>query len=110
MKKIISININQVVNAPLDKVWDIISDVDSDTKYYTGLNDIKNISKVGNRIEREVKVGFMKHNALQTIVLNTKRSVEVTMTKGPIQGTRITTLSQVDGGMTRINVGGTLHL
>ncbi len=100
MKKIISINVNQVVDAPLDKVWDIVSDVDNDSKYYNGINDIKNISKEGDMIEREVKVGFMKHNALQTIVLNPKRSVEeLTMTKGPIQGTRITMLSQVDGGI-----------
>ena len=71
--KTISINASQVVAAPLDKVWDIISDVDNDSKYYKGLNDIKNISKDGNKIEREVTVGFLKHKARQTIILNPKK-------------------------------------
>ena len=102
--KTININANWVVAAPLDKVWDIISDVDNDPKYYKGLNDIKNISKDGRRIEREVTVGFFKHKAHQTVVLNPKTSVEAKMTKGPLRGTRITILSQVDEGKTRIDV------
>src|SRR5919201_6174594 len=102
--KTININASQVVAAPLDKVWDIVADVDNDPKYYNGLNDIKNISKDGNRIEREVTVGFLKHKARQTIILNPKKSVEVRMTQGPIQGTRITTLSQVNEDKTRIDV------
>jgi carbon monoxide dehydrogenase subunit G len=102
--KTININASQVVAAPLDRVWDIVADVDNDSKYYSGLNDIRNISKDGNKIEREVTVGFLKHKARQTIILNPKKSVEVTMTKGPIQGTRITTLGQIDEGKTRIDV------
>jgi carbon monoxide dehydrogenase subunit G len=102
--KTININASQVVAAPLDRVWDIVADVDNDSKYYSSLNDIRNISKDGNKIEREVTVGFLKHKAHQTIILNPKKSVEVIMIKGPIQGTRITTLGQVDEGKTRIDV------
>ena len=101
----INIKTSQVVAAPLDKVWDIIADVDNDPKYYKGLNDIKNLSIEDNKIEREVTVGFLKHKAHQTIILNPKKSVTLTMTKGPIQGTRITTLDQVDdGSKTRIDI------
>jgi ribosome-associated toxin RatA of RatAB toxin-antitoxin module len=101
--KTININANQVVAAPLDKVWDVVSDVDNDPKYFEQYSDIRNISKDGNKIEREVTVG-LKHKARQTIVLNPKKSVELTITHGPIQGTRITTLSQIDVGRTRIDV------
>jgi carbon monoxide dehydrogenase subunit G len=100
----IKIDASRVVAAPLDKVWDIVADIDNDPKYYRGLNDIKNISKEGNKIEREVAVGFLKHRARQTIVLNHKKSVEVTMNRGPIQGTRITTLRPVGEGKTGIDV------
>ena len=100
----IKIDASRVVPAPLDKVWDIVADIDNDPKYYRGLNDIKNISKEGNKIEREVAVGFLNHRARQTIVLNPKKSVEVTMNRGSIQGTRITTLSSVGEGKTRIDV------
>lgn len=102
--KTISINASQVVAAPLDKVWDIISHVDNDSKYYKDLNDVKNISKDSNKIEREVTVGFLKHKARQTIILNPKKSVEIRMTKGPILGMKVTTLSQIDEGKARIDV------
>lgn len=102
--KTINIKASQVVAAPLDRVWDIVADVDNDPKYYNGMSDIRNISKDGNKIEREVTVGFLKQKALQRIILNPKTSVELKMTKGPIQGTRITTLNQIDQGKTRIDV------
>jgi hypothetical protein len=89
--KTININVSQVVAAPLDKVWDVVSDVDNDPKYF-------------EQREREVTVGFQKDKARQTIVLNPKKSVELTITHGPIQGTRITTLSQIDVDRTRIDV------
>ncbi len=102
--KTINLNASQIVAAPLGKVWGIVAEVDNDSKYYNGLNDIKNISKDGNKIEREVTVGFLKHKAHQTIILNPNKSVEVTMTNGPIQGTRITILSQINDDKTRIDV------
>ena len=102
--KTININSNQVVAAPLDKVWDVVYDVDNDPKYFEQYRDIRNISKEGNKIEREVTVGFQNDKARQTIVLNPRKSVELTITHGPIQGTRITTLSQIDVGRTRIDV------
>src|ERR687885_1226785 len=102
--KTININSNQVVAAPLDKVWDVVYDVDNDPKYFEQYRDIRNISKEGNKIEREVTVGFQNDKARQTIVLNPRKSVELTITHGPIQGTRITTLSQIDVGRTRIDI------
>ena len=101
--KTININVSQVVAAPLDKVWDVVSDVDNDPKYWVQYSDIRNISKDGNKIEREVTVGG-EHKARQTIVLNPKKSVELTITQGPIQGTRVMTLSQIDVRKTRIDV------
>jgi len=102
--KTININASRVVAAPLDKVWDVVSDVDNDPKYFEQYRDIRNISKEGNKIEREVTVGIHKDKARQTIVLNPKKSVELTIPQGPIQGTRITTLSRIDVGRTRIDV------
>lgn len=84
--------------------WDVISDVDNDPKYYEGLNSVKNVSKSGNVIEREVVVGFLKHSGYQIVTLRPKESVEVRMTKGPMIGTRTTSLASVDGSKTRIEV------
>ena len=102
--KTIKLNISQVVAAPLDRVWDIVSDVDNDTKFYRGMSEIKNISRVGNKIERELTVGFFKHKARQTIILKPKTAVEAAMTEGPMQGVRITTLTPINGTNTKIEI------
>ncbi|MDA4117414.1 MAG: SRPBCC family protein [Thaumarchaeota archaeon] len=92
------------IESGLDRVWDVVSDVDNDPKYYDGLNSVKNLSKVGNVIERQVVVGFMKHEGLQTVVLTPKESVEVKMTKGPMTGTRVTALTPLTGSKVRVEV------
>jgi carbon monoxide dehydrogenase subunit G len=94
----------------IDRVWDVISDVDNDPKYYDGLNSIRNVSKNGNVIEREVVVGIMKHDARQTVTLTPKKSVEVRMTKGPMTGTRITSLTKLDDSKTKIEVSWDVEL
>jgi len=88
----------------IDHAWEVISDVDNDPKYYEGLNSINNVSRNGNVIEREVVVGFLKHDGRQTVTLTPKKSVEVMMTKGPMTGTRVTSLTRLDDSRTKIEV------
>jgi len=92
------------VRAGLDRLWEIVSDVDNDPKFYDGLHSVKNLSKSGNVIERDVVVGYLKHEGRQTVTLNPKKSVEVKMTKGPLIGTRLTTLSPLTGSNTRVDI------
>ena len=94
----------------IDRVWEVVSDVDNDPKYYEGLNSIKNVSKNGNVIEREVVVGFMKHDGRQTVTLTPKKSIEVKMTKGPMTGTRTTSLTQLDDSRTKVEVSWDVEL
>jgi carbon monoxide dehydrogenase subunit G len=94
---------SQEVPAPLDRVWDIIADVDNEPQYCPGLNTVRNISKTGNVIEREVTVGFRDSRGRPTVVLHPKESVEVTMTEGPMKGTRIVKLSP-SGDKTKIDI------
>ena len=98
------------VGCAIDSVWEVISDVDNDPRYYEGLNSIKNVSRNGNVIEREVVVGFMNHAGRQTVTLTPKDSVEVRMTKGPMTGTRTTSLTRLDGSKTRIEVSWDVEL
>ena len=105
----IAFNDSTEVPAPLDRVWDIVADVDNEPRYYPGLNTIRNISRTGNVIEREVTVGFRDSRGRQTVVLHPKESVGVTMTEGPMRGTRITTLSG-DGSKTKIDIAWDVEL
>jgi ribosome-associated toxin RatA of RatAB toxin-antitoxin module len=94
---VVTIRDSLEVSAPLDRVWDIVADVDNDPKYWPNIHTVNNISKDGNVMEREVTVGFRKSKSRQTILLNPKKSVEITMTEGPVRGTRVVTLSPMDG-------------
>jgi carbon monoxide dehydrogenase subunit G len=102
---LVSINASREVDAQLENVWDVVADVDNDPKYWSGLSSMQNKRREGNVIEREVKVGFMHSGASQTITLRPMESISLAMTKGPMIGSRVTTLSPLDNGTkTRIDI------
>ena len=108
----VKINTSREILAPLDRVWDIISNIDGEPRYWRDLNAIYNVSKKGNIIEREVTVGFRDLKGRQTVVLCPKKSIELTLTEGPMIGTRIITLvpSSDNEKITRVNVSWDIKL
>jgi carbon monoxide dehydrogenase subunit G len=97
------INASREVSAALDRVWDVVADVDNEPRYWLGTKTVKNISKSGNTIEREVTIAFKDSKCRQTVVLDPKKSVEIAITEGPLKGTKVVTLSP-SGDRTRIDV------
>ena len=98
----VAINASREIAAPVSRVWQIVSDVDNEPKYWLGTKTVKNIRKSGNTIEREVTIAFRDSLCRQTVVLDPEKSVEITITQGPMKGTKKVTLSPV-GEMTRID-------
>ena len=98
-----TINASREVSAALDRVWDVVADVDNEPRYWHGTKTVKNISKSGNTIEREVTIAFKDSKCRQTVVLKPKESVEIIITEGPLKGTKVVTLSP-SGDRTRIDV------
>jgi len=98
-----TINASREVSAPLDRVWEIVADVDNEPQYWHGTKTVKNISKSGNTIEREVTIAFRDSKCRQTVVLNPKKSVDIAITDGPLKGTKVVTLNP-SGDKTRIDV------
>jgi carbon monoxide dehydrogenase subunit G len=92
------------VDASVDEVWDIVSDVDNDLEYWSGLTSIHNIQKEVNLIEREVVVGFMGRKGTQRIELVPKESVQLTMIDGPLTGSREIKLVPLGKRRTKIDV------
>ncbi len=92
------------VDASVDEVWDIVSDVDKDLEYWSGLTSIRNIRKEGNLIEREVVVGFMGRKGTQRIELVPKQSIQLTMIDGPLIGSREIKLVPLGARRTKIDV------
>ena len=81
------------IDAPIDKVWDIVSDLDSEPKFWRGTKEIRNISKDGNMITREVTIAFKDSKCMQKVTLYPKQKIEVQFTKGIIEGTKTITLT-----------------
>ncbi|HZS74702.1 MAG TPA: SRPBCC family protein [Candidatus Nitrosotalea sp.] len=91
------------IDAPIDKVWNIISDLDSEPKFWKGTKAVRNISKDGNTITREVTIAFKDSKCMQTVTLYPKEKVQIQFTKGVIEGTKTLTLVQNDN-KTRLDV------
>jgi uncharacterized protein YndB with AHSA1/START domain len=91
------IRVSREISAPIDQVWNIVSDVDNETKYWLTFKEIKNINKTGDTTEREVTLiagprGDTKTH--QFVTVNPEQyTVETNITKGPVTGTRVLTLS-----------------
>ena len=91
------------IDAPIDKVWNIISDLDSEPKFWKGTKEVRNISKNGNTITREVTIAFKDSKCMQTVTLYPKEKIQIQFTKGVIEGTKTLTLAQKDD-KTRLDV------
>ena len=91
------IQISKLVNAPLDKVWDIICDLDNETKYWKGTKEIRNISRDENKITREITLVFRDSKCIQEITLFPKEKIQAIFTDGILKGTKTINLKQGEG-------------
>ena len=100
----VTINASQEVSASLDRTWEIVADIDNEPQYWHGTKTVRNISKSGNKREREVTIAFKDSKCRQTVLLNPQKSIEIMITEGPIRGTKTVTLSPLGNLKTRIDV------
>lgn len=94
----VSFKESRVIDAPVSEVWQVISDVDRDAMFWSGINSVRNIRKAGNVVDREAVVGIIGSKSRQTITLVPVESVEMEMTKGPLKGSRRMEVSELEDG------------
>jgi uncharacterized protein YndB with AHSA1/START domain len=91
------IKVSREISAPVNKVWNIVSNVDNETKYWPTFKDIKNINEINNTTEREVTItaGPLGDRKTHQFVTVNPGQFEVltNVTEGPFTGTRLLTLS-----------------
>ena len=81
------------VNSTMEKVWEVISEIDNEPRFWKGTKEVKTLSKEGNVIKREITIAFRDQKCLQEIQLKPKEEIKATFTKGILDGTKIITLS-----------------
>ncbi|HEY7777027.1 MAG TPA: SRPBCC family protein [Nitrososphaeraceae archaeon] len=84
------------INAPVTEVWRILSDTDREPEFWHGTKSVKNISKSGNTVEREVVIAFKNSVCKETVTIDPMKSVTTEITDGPLKG-RKTVVINADG-------------
>ena len=96
------IKASREISSPIDHVWNVVSDIDNETKYWSTFKGIKNISTAtinmtANTTEREVTIeaGPLGETVThQFVTVNPDQFViETNITEGPVTGTRTLALS-----------------
>ncbi len=91
------IEVKVEINAPIDRVWDVVSDIDNEPKFWKGTKKVKNISKEGNTVNREVTIAFRDQKCLQKVEIHPKEKIEAKFIKGIIDGEKVVSLTTKDG-------------
>lgn len=91
-----------LINAPLEKAWSVVSDIDNEPKFWKGTKETRNISKENNVIIREITIAFRDQKCLQRVTLEPMRKIDAEFTKGIINGTKTINISNHEG-KTRID-------
>ena len=84
------------INAPVDRVWDIISDLDNEPKFWKGTKETRIISRDGNVVTREITIAFRDSKCMQKITIQPKEKIYAEFTKGIIKGSKTLTLKTKD--------------
>ena len=88
-----TIDVEIEINANIDKVWDIVSDIDNEPKFWKGTKEVRNISKEADIVKREVTIAFRDQKCLQEVKIQPKEKIEAVFTKGIIDGKKIISLT-----------------
>ena len=80
------------INSTQEKIWDVISDIDNEPKFWKGTKEVRNISKDGNHISREITIAFRDQKCMQEVTIVPKETIKAVFTKGVIVGEKTLTL------------------
>jgi uncharacterized protein YndB with AHSA1/START domain len=101
------IKVTREVPAPIERVWNIVSDIDNEAKYWSIIKNITNINKTDTITEREVTVQAGPGGEARThqivAVDPDQFVVKMNITEGPITGNRLITLTSENNTTTRVD-------
>ena len=92
------------INAPAEKVWDLVSDIDNEPKFWKGTKEVRNISREGDVVNREIVIAFRDQKCQQKVTLYPKEKIVAVFTKGIISGSKAVKLvSQENQTLLEVN-------
>ena len=85
-----------IINSTKERIWNVISDIDNEPKFWKGTKAVKNILKKENQISREITIAFRDQKCLQEVTIVPKEMIKAVFTKGVIVGEKILTLRDME--------------
>ena len=92
-----SIQVETEIDATPEKVWEVVSDIDNEPKFWKGTKAVRNLEKDGNKIKREITIAFRDQKCMQEVTLEPKERIRAKFTKGIIDGEKVVSVFQRDG-------------
>jgi len=96
MSNMAEIKTSVKINSTQEKIWDVISDIDNEPKFWKGTKEVRNISKNKNQVSREITIAFRDQKCLQEVTIIPKETIRAVFTEGVIVGEKILTLKKSD--------------
>lgn len=87
------------IDSSVDKVWNIVSDLDKESKFWDNITKTRTLSRETNAIKYEITIG-KGDRCLQQVTLYPQEKIVAEFVKGIIGGTKTTRLSPNSGGTT----------
>jgi carbon monoxide dehydrogenase subunit G len=100
----IKIQVSKEIHASLDKIWNLVSDIDREPEFWHGTKSVKNMKKDGNVVERETVIAFRNAVCKEIVILDAKNSVKEKILSGPITGTKDIRITPLAANKTRVDV------
>lgn len=82
------------IHAPVSEVWKVLSDIDREPEFWHGIKSIKNITKSGNIVEREVVIAFKNSVCKETVTIVPMKSITTVITEGPLKGKKVVVINR----------------
>jgi len=93
------INSSIDINASIEKVWNIISDLDNEPKFWKGTKESRTVSKDGNVVVREIIIAFRDSKCMQKITLYPKEKIYAEFTNGILKGSKTLNLKSKENSL-----------
>ena len=97
------------IDADVDRVWSVVSDLDKEPDFWWGTKEVRNISRDGNVLNREIVQNFGNNVISQKVIFRPMEEIEIQYLKGVTEGTKLLKLEKLNDDRQRITATWDIH-
>ncbi len=84
------------VNAPLERVWPLLSDLDREPDFWKGTVAVRTLRRNGDVVDREITLAFRNARQRERVYLHPPERLVHEIIEGPMRGTKVVALRAHD--------------